>query len=92
MFDNILNKKVLDQLEVEFSPKIRSIDLMDKFDGVYSDSMYTKLILKNYTYYENNCATIFHLVIERPNKNEKIKSNRVTFTEIKRKQAYELDT
>jgi len=75
MFDDILNKKVSGQLEVKFSPKIRSIDLMDKFDGVYSESMYSKLILKNYTYYKNNCAAIFHLVIERPNKNEKIINN-----------------
>lgn len=91
MSNNNLNKKILGELEVDFSPRIHSVDLMDKFDGVYSDTMYSKLILKNYTYYENNCAAIFHLVVERPKEDEKIKDSGVTFTELKCKKAYKLD-
>ena len=91
MYWDLLDKKVLDQLAVNFSSQIRSVDLMDKFDGAFSDEMYFQLVIKYYQFLYLNNTLMYHIVIERAKLYEKFEGLGITFTELKRKEAYDLE-
>jgi hypothetical protein len=91
MYWDLLDKKVLDQLAVNFSSQIRSVDLMDKFDGVFSDEMYFQLVLKYYHFVSLNKTFLYHIVIERAKPIDKFEGLGITFTELKRKKASDLE-
>jgi hypothetical protein len=89
LIDNTLNKEEVSQLKVDFSPYMKSVACMDKFDGVNSDKSYSQLIIKRYnTFYRphNISFVTYNLVIERVKTNEKIEGKSYTFTQIKNKE------
>lgn len=88
---NNQSKEDVSQLIKNFSPKLKSIELMDEFE----EGGYLQLIIRDYPFDRWNSTYRYHLVIERNNKRfpnyVKLVGDGVTFSQLKTKKAEELN-
>ena len=80
----MMNKKCIEELKEYVWDDTKSVELMDKFEGIDSNIIYERLVIKNSSYGVTKAGEFYsyHLVIER-GWNEKEVGD-ITFTEFKK--------
>ena len=79
-------KRIKNVLVARFDRQMKSIDLMDKFDGFEGDAKFDTLYLKGFIqHYENGIIYLIGLLIQRRTDSDKSYNDRfpLTFTELK---------
>lgn len=93
MINNSSDKKILSQLIVDFSPSMKSVEVMDEFDE-YSNKLYSQLVIKKCFLYSGNPVIWIDIIIERNKYGtegyERLEGDGNTFTELKQKEAYSI--